>query len=178
MYNLPEMRADNARFGEALRELLRAHDWGLITVEFSEREDGIWLSVEDTGIGMSEAVLTGSLLDFGASFWGTTPRDNGLNRVCSSEELQTIGSVVGKQQSTSRGHNLTDPDLRRIMGEHCSLCPFSGPCLSCSRRTGACPGKLGRRRSAVDAAGVQLAARRASRLSVVSPSWSVGQDRG
>ena len=42
MYNLPEMRADNARFGEALRELLRAHHWGLITVEFSEREDGIW----------------------------------------------------------------------------------------------------------------------------------------
>src|SRR5262245_60397963 len=42
MYNLPEMRADNARFGEALRELLRAHDWGLITVEFSEREDGIF----------------------------------------------------------------------------------------------------------------------------------------
>lgn len=66
MYDLPEMRADNARFGEALRGLLRAHDWGLITVEFSEREDGIWLSVEDTGIGMSEAVLTGSLLDFGA----------------------------------------------------------------------------------------------------------------
>src|SRR5215831_3680156 len=60
------MRADNARFGEALRGLLRAHDWGLITVEFSEREDGIWLSVEDIGIGMSEAVLTGSLLDLGA----------------------------------------------------------------------------------------------------------------
>ena len=66
MYDLPEMWADNARFGEALRGLLRAHDWGLITVEFSEREDGIWLSVEDIGIGMSEAVLTGSLLDFGA----------------------------------------------------------------------------------------------------------------
>ena len=66
MYNLPEMRADNARFGEALRGLLRAHDWGLITVEFSEREDGIWLSVEDIGIGMSEAVLTGALFDFGA----------------------------------------------------------------------------------------------------------------
>ena len=64
MYDLSEMRADNARFGEALRGLLRAHDWGLITVEFSEREDGIWLSVEDTGIGMSEAVLT--------RFWGTT----------------------------------------------------------------------------------------------------------
>jgi hypothetical protein len=45
---------------------------GLITVELTNREDGIWLSVEDTGIGMSEAVLTGSLLDFGTSFWGST----------------------------------------------------------------------------------------------------------
>jgi hypothetical protein len=50
----------------------RPSDWGLITVELTNREDGIWLSVEDTGIGMSEAVLTGSLLDFGASFWGST----------------------------------------------------------------------------------------------------------
>ena len=88
MYNLPEMRADNARFGEALRELLRAHDWGLITVEFSEREDGIW--------------------------FGNPPL------------------IVAF------------PIFR---GKH--LC----------------------------AVGVQFAARRASRLSVVSPSWSVGQDR-
>jgi hypothetical protein len=50
----------------------RVPDWGLITVEFTAREDGVWLSVEDTGIGMSEAVLTGSLLDFGTSFWGST----------------------------------------------------------------------------------------------------------
>lgn len=49
----------------------RGPDWGMITVELFERDGSVWLSVEDTGIGMSEAVLTGSLLDFGTSFWGS-----------------------------------------------------------------------------------------------------------
>jgi hypothetical protein len=31
--------------------------------------DRVWLVVEDNGIGMSEQVLTGPLLDFGTSFW-------------------------------------------------------------------------------------------------------------
>jgi hypothetical protein len=44
-------------------------DWGKITVSIAEREGDEWLIVEDTGIGMSEMVLTGPLLDFGASFW-------------------------------------------------------------------------------------------------------------
>jgi hypothetical protein len=30
-----------------------------------------WVSVEDNGIGMSEKVVTGSLLDFGTSFWSS-----------------------------------------------------------------------------------------------------------
>lgn len=47
----------------------RASDWGLITVELAERDDDIWLSVEDTGVGMSEAVLVGPLVDFGSSLW-------------------------------------------------------------------------------------------------------------
>lgn len=47
----------------------RASDWGSIVVELAERPDGIWLSVEDSGIGMSETVLTGPLLDFGSSLW-------------------------------------------------------------------------------------------------------------
>lgn len=47
----------------------RASDWGTISVELAERADGIWFSVEDTGVGMSEAVLTGPLVDFGSSFW-------------------------------------------------------------------------------------------------------------
>lgn len=47
----------------------RAADWGLITVGLLPEGDKIWLVVEDNGIGMSEQVLTGPLLDFGTSFW-------------------------------------------------------------------------------------------------------------
>lgn len=48
----------------------RPENWGLIAVSVERRNDGHWwLSVEDTGIGMSEQVLTGPLLDFGTSFW-------------------------------------------------------------------------------------------------------------
>ncbi len=47
----------------------RAHDWGLITVGLLSDDNKVWLVVEDNGIGMSEQVLTGPLLDFGTSFW-------------------------------------------------------------------------------------------------------------
>ncbi|MCY4463788.1 MAG: ATP-binding protein [Albidovulum sp.] len=47
----------------------RPNDWGNILVEIQTRVDGVWLIVEDDGIGMSEQVLTGPLLDFGMSFW-------------------------------------------------------------------------------------------------------------
>ncbi|MFG1342925.1 HD domain-containing protein [Xanthobacter autotrophicus] len=47
----------------------RAANWGLITVGLLSEGDKIWLVVEDNGIGMSEQVLTGPLLDFGTSFW-------------------------------------------------------------------------------------------------------------
>lgn len=47
----------------------RSEDWGKITVRLLSRSDETWLAVEDDGIGMSEHVLTGPLLDFGASFW-------------------------------------------------------------------------------------------------------------
>ena len=47
----------------------RATDWGLITVGLLREGDNVWLVVEDSGIGMSEQVLTGPLLDFGTSFW-------------------------------------------------------------------------------------------------------------
>ena len=47
----------------------RGPDYGCISIGLEKREDGIWLLVEDNGIGMSELVLTGPLLDFGTSFW-------------------------------------------------------------------------------------------------------------
>ncbi|MDY0280479.1 MAG: ATP-binding protein [Salinivirgaceae bacterium] len=47
----------------------RPADWGEIKVGLFSEEDQVWLVVEDNGIGMSEQVLTGPLLDFGTSFW-------------------------------------------------------------------------------------------------------------
>ncbi|MFH0792540.1 MAG: ATP-binding protein, partial [bacterium] len=47
----------------------RPADWGLIKVDLLSKGDQVWLVVEDNGIGMSEQVLTGPLLDFGTSFW-------------------------------------------------------------------------------------------------------------
>lgn len=47
----------------------RPASWGAITVAIEDRDGSPWLIVEDNGIGMSEMVLTGPLLDFGTSFW-------------------------------------------------------------------------------------------------------------
>ena len=47
----------------------RSADWGRIIVDLLSESDEVWLVVEDNGIGMSEHVLTGPLLDFGTSFW-------------------------------------------------------------------------------------------------------------
>ena len=50
----------------------RPANWGLINVGLLSEGDHVWLVVEDNGIGMSEQVLTGPLLDFGMSFWRST----------------------------------------------------------------------------------------------------------
>jgi hypothetical protein len=47
----------------------RESDWGKVTVSLERRDEGLWLMVEDTGVGMSTGVLTGPLIDFGNSFW-------------------------------------------------------------------------------------------------------------
>jgi hypothetical protein len=48
----------------------RQDDWGDVTVALDPLPDGRFrLSVSDIGVGMSEAVMTGDLLDFGSSFW-------------------------------------------------------------------------------------------------------------
>lgn len=54
----------------ARRHLQERHEkWGQLCISLDKREDGTWLSVEDNGVGMSTAVLTGALIDFGNSFW-------------------------------------------------------------------------------------------------------------
>ncbi len=43
--------------------------WGELHVMLQKRADGYWLCCEDNGVGMSQTVLTGPLIDFGNSFW-------------------------------------------------------------------------------------------------------------
>lgn len=50
----------------------RGDKWGKVTVRLGQDEHGTWAEVEDTGIGMSEAVLAGPLLDFGTTYWGSS----------------------------------------------------------------------------------------------------------
>jgi hypothetical protein len=47
----------------------RSENWGEVRVSLRGDGQDTWLDVEDNGVGMSEAVLTGPLLDFGKSFW-------------------------------------------------------------------------------------------------------------
>ncbi len=63
----------NASDAVRARRLLenRSSDWGRVTVRLGPDEQGVWLEVEDTGIGMSEAVVSGPLLDFGTTYWGS-----------------------------------------------------------------------------------------------------------
>lgn len=44
---------------------------GRIDIRFGSDEEGDFIEVEDNGIGMSQKVLTGPLIDFGLSFWGS-----------------------------------------------------------------------------------------------------------
>jgi hypothetical protein len=49
----------------------RQKDWGQVRVTLGKDVSGDWLEVEDTGLGMSKDLLTGPLVDFGSSYWGT-----------------------------------------------------------------------------------------------------------
>lgn len=46
-------------------------NWGEIRVTSGSDDSGLWIQVEDTGVGMSESVLAGPFLDFGKSFWNS-----------------------------------------------------------------------------------------------------------
>lgn len=49
----------------------RPFSYGDIRIRIGKDSEGNWIEVADNGIGMSEKVMTGSLLDFGRSFWNT-----------------------------------------------------------------------------------------------------------
>jgi hypothetical protein len=49
----------------------RNADWGEVHVRLGRDTNGDWIEVDDTGLGMSADVLTGPLLDFGTSYWGS-----------------------------------------------------------------------------------------------------------
>lgn len=62
--------SDAVRARRALEN--RSESWGSVTIRLGGDEEGYWLEVEDTGVGMSADVLTGALLDFGASYWDSS----------------------------------------------------------------------------------------------------------
>ena len=67
---LRELIQNAADAVQARRKLQRRPaDWGNISVGLPKKGEDFWLIVEDNGVGMSEAVLTGPLLDFGSCFW-------------------------------------------------------------------------------------------------------------
>ncbi|MEZ5944629.1 MAG: ATP-binding protein [Planctomycetaceae bacterium] len=69
MRELMQNGADAIRARRLLES--RADDWGTLTVKHGTDSTGPWIEVEDSGVGMSQAVLTSCLLDFGTSFWGS-----------------------------------------------------------------------------------------------------------
>ena len=44
-------------------------DWGDVIVRMGDDDEGHWIEVEDTGVGMSVDILSGVFLDFGKSGW-------------------------------------------------------------------------------------------------------------
>ncbi|MFE2450661.1 HD domain-containing protein [[Kitasatospora] papulosa] len=57
---------------------------GDITVALRDDEHGSWLSVRDTGLGMSKEVLTNALLNFGTSYWDSAQSRKDLPGLLSS----------------------------------------------------------------------------------------------
>ena len=69
---LRELMQNGADATRARRLLeTRTNDWGTLRIALGTDDTGRWIEVEDTGVGMSQTVLTNCLLDFGTSFWGS-----------------------------------------------------------------------------------------------------------
>jgi len=63
----------------------------LIQIEKIPGTKDYWLSVEDNGIGMSERVITRSLLDFGTSFWSSEVAAELYPGLPSAQNFRPIG---------------------------------------------------------------------------------------
>lgn len=59
----------NARDSILARSVFETDFEGKIKIKIEDFDGSFWLIITDNGIGMSERVLTGPLLDFGTSFW-------------------------------------------------------------------------------------------------------------
>lgn len=59
----------NARDAIKARSVFDMNFIEKILISIEKHDEDLWLSIEDNGIGMSERVMTGPLLDFGESFW-------------------------------------------------------------------------------------------------------------
>ena len=70
---LRELIQNAADAVEARRRLeSRADDWGEIHIDLKTTNSNHWLTVEDNGTGMSPAILSTILLDFGKSLWNSS----------------------------------------------------------------------------------------------------------
>lgn len=64
-------------------------EWKIV-IKLSKESDSTCLTIEDNGIGMSERILTGPLLDFGTSFWTSSLVQNEFPGLRSSK-FKSIG---------------------------------------------------------------------------------------
>jgi hypothetical protein len=65
----------------------RPPKWGELHVLLQKRDDGYWLCFEDNGVGMSQTVLTGPLIDFGNSFWKSSLAIQEFRSDCRRHEI-------------------------------------------------------------------------------------------
>jgi Histidine kinase-, DNA gyrase B-, and HSP90-like ATPase len=69
---LRELIQNSADAVRARRVLQRKEqDWGAVEVTLTNRDDAWFLTVSDSGVGMSDSVLSEALVDFGSSFWSS-----------------------------------------------------------------------------------------------------------
>lgn len=111
--------------------------WGRVRLFIEKSDEDIWLHVDDQGIGMSEAVLTGPLVDFGKSLWSSGLLQEefpGLR----SKRLKPIGKfgigffsvfLLGDEvRVISKKYNAGDAEARVLEFSNLTHRPLIRPC--------------------------------------------------